>query len=195
MISGLAFVFAAGVLLAASVLAIFGVVHLYMSGGDAIQRDGLRRGSRAPRWSLVDLAGKTRTSPPIANPLQLIVFGDHSLKSFPSVVEGLKTLLDEPDLEVIVLLQRPRPLAESMLQVLGLGAVPIVVGSAQLYGRYNVRVTPFVMFIDKHARVRASSLVNHEWQLAKLARLARVPLGTESVKGRRRIGWLTWKGV
>jgi hypothetical protein len=175
-ISEIAFVVITGVLCVAAVFALFGVLHLYMSGGDAIQRDGLRRGSGAPAWSLPDLTGASRSSPPPERPLQLIVFTDHSLKSFPSVVDGLRKLLNERDLEILVLLQRQRPLAQSMLELLGLGALPIVVGSPRLYGRYNVRVTPFVMFVDREGRVRASSLVNHDWQLAKLARLARVPL-------------------
>lgn len=189
MISEIGFVAVAGVLCVASLLALFGVLHLYMSGGDAIQRDGLRRGSRAPTWSLHDLAGVRRASPSAERLLQLVVFTDHSLKSFPSVVDGIKSLLSEPDLEILVLLQRQRPLAQSMLELLGLGTLPIVVGSPRLYGRYNVRVTPFVMFVDREGVVRASSLVNHDWQIAKLLRLARVPL-PESPPGKRKLGRL-----
>ena len=52
----------------------------------------------------------------------------------------------------------------------------MIAGSPSLYGRYNVRVTPFLIFVDPDGRVRGSSLVNHRWQLMKLWQLARVPL-------------------
>lgn len=186
MIAGLVFVVVAAVLCVVTVLAVFGVLHLYMSGGDAIQRDGLRRGTRAPSWSLPDLSGAPHVSPPKEEQLQLVMFTDHSLKSFPSVVDDLQRLAKDPDLDIVVLLQGLRPLAASILELLGIGSIPIVVGSPRLYGRYNVRVTPFVIFVDHDGRVRASSLVNHDWQLVKLARLARVPL--EAAAPRRQHG-------
>ncbi len=105
------------------------------------------------------------------------MFTDHSLKSFPSVIDGLKALAGETaDLEIIVLLRGENPAAVGVLGLLGLGDFPAVAGKPSLYGRYNVRVTPFVMFIDSAGRVRASSLVNYEWQIMKLWRLANVPL-------------------
>lgn len=51
------FVTLAAVLCAAAVLAILGAAHVYLSGPEAIERDGLARGRRAPRWSLADSAG------------------------------------------------------------------------------------------------------------------------------------------
>lgn len=190
MISVILFVLIAAILCAAAVLALLGVGQLALSGVDAIERDGLARGRFAPRWALPDSAGVVRRSPP-AGPLQLIVFTDHSLKSFPSVAAGLRTLrgdqeaLDDPDdLEIVVLLRRPSEIAGPVLSQLGLGGIPIVTGSPARYADYNVRVIPFAIFVGSDGRVRASSLVNHDWQLAKLRQIAAVPLDAAELAGR-----------
>ena len=188
------FVTLAAVLCAAAVLAILGAAHVYLSGPEAIERDGLARGRRAPRWSLADSAGTVHHSPP-ARPLQLVVFADHSLKSFPSVLDGLRELIarDDPELEVVVLLRQRNDLAEPLLRMLlarpaapagpadlpqtpSLDGVPVLTGSPALYAAYNVRVGPFAVFVDAAGQVRASSLVNHDWQLDKLRQLAGLPI-------------------
>lgn len=185
MISASAFVLLTIVLCALAVLAVFGITHIAMSGSEAVERDGLYRGSPAPAWSLVDSSGRPVRSPP-TKPLQLIVFTDHSLKSFPSVVDGLSQLTSEADqLEIVVLLRSPSGMAESLLRMLGLDGIPVVTGSPSLYGRYNVRVTPFVIFVDSAGMVRASSLVNYDWQIIKLRQLAGLPPSRVAVPGGR----------
>ena len=196
-----AFVILAAALCAAAVLAVLGAAHVYLSGPEAIERDGLARGRRAPRWSLADSAGTVHHSPP-ARPLQLVVFADHSLKSFPSVLDGLRELIarDDPDLEVVVLLRQRNDLAEPLLRMLltppargagsagsagsaalpqtpSLDGVPVLTGTPALYAAYNVRVGPFAIFVDAAGQVRASSLVNHDWQLGKLRQVAGLPIG------------------
>ncbi len=177
-ITAVAFVTLAVALCVAAILAVLGAAHVYLSGPEAIERDGLARGRKAPRWSLADSAGAVHHSPP-ARPLQLIIFADHSLKSFPSVVDGLRDLTagDDPGLEVVVLLRQPSDLAEPLLRMLGLESVPVLTGSPALYAAYNVRVGPFAIFVDASGQVRASSLVNYDWQLAKLRQLADLPIG------------------
>jgi hypothetical protein len=182
-ITAVAFVTLAVALCAAAVLAVLGAAHVYLSGPEAIERDGLARGRQAPRWSLADSSATVRHSPP-ARPLQLIIFADHSLKSFPSVVDGLRDLTagDDPGLEVVVLLRQRSDLAEPLLRMLlpqapGLDAIPVLTGSPALYAAYNVRVGPFAIFVDASGQVRASSLVNYDWQLAKLRQLADLPIG------------------
>jgi hypothetical protein len=164
----------AACLAAALALLVLGQVRL--SGADAIERDGLATGTLAPAWSLPDSAGVVHTSPP-SLPLQLVVFADHSLKSFPSVAEGLRELLaDGRPVEIVLLLKQPSPIAEPVLAQLGLGAVSVLQGSPALYADYNVRVGPFLIFVDSAGRVRASSLVNYSWQVAKLRQLADLPV-------------------
>ena len=168
------FIVVALVLCMATVLALFGVTHVSMSGAEAIERDGLAPGINAPVWSLADSAGKVVRSPP-RNPLQLIMFTDHSLKSFPSVVAGLHEVMASGRLEIVVLTRRRNELAEPVLRVLGLDGIPVLTGSPSLYAAYNVRVMPFAIFVDSAGQVRASSLVNEAWQVTKLLQLAGLP--------------------
>jgi hypothetical protein len=175
MMSAGLFVAVAAVLCAAAALAVLGTAQVHLSGPAAIEHDGLAPGRPAPRWSLPDAGGIQRQSPPAA-PLQLVIFADHSLKSFPSVLDGLRDLLArEPALEAIVLLRGRNDLAAPLLALLGLD-VPVVTGSPGLYARYNVRVGPFAILVDSAGQVRASSLVNHDWQIAKLHQLASIPV-------------------
>jgi hypothetical protein len=175
MVFAILFIVIAVFLCIAAVMSVFGVTHLAMSGSEAVKRDGLHRGTPAPHWSLPDAAGQLRSSPP-ARGLQLIVFGDHGLKSFPELITGIQELLTESDLEVIVLPREKDNITVPLLGMLGLEDASVVAGSSSLYGRYNVRVTPFLIFVDPAGLVRGSSLVNHTWQLMKLWQLARVPL-------------------
>jgi hypothetical protein len=111
------------------------------------------------------------------------LFTSHSLKSFPSVVAGVRELAAEAaDVDIVVLLRGPNEIAEPVLRALGLPDIPVLTGSADLYRRYNVRVTPWAMFVDSHGNVRASSLVNHDWQIAKLYQLAGLPLGAPPMR-------------
>jgi hypothetical protein len=179
MIITVAFAATAVVLCAATLLLMLGTANVYLSGQAAIEHDGLARGRLAPRWSLADSAGVVHTSPP-ARPLQLVIFADHSLKSFPSVVTGLRELIaDDPDLEVVVLLRSRNDIVEPLLEMIGLGGTPVLSGPATLYADYNVRVGPFLIFVDADGRIRASSLVNHDWQVAKLRQLAGLELAPE----------------
>jgi hypothetical protein len=180
------FVAVAAVLCVAAALAVLGTAQVQLSGPAAIQHDGLAPGRPAPRWSLPDAGGVQRQSPPAA-PLQLVIFADHSLKSFPSVLDGLRDLLArEPGLEAVVLLRGRNELAAPLLALLGLD-VPVVTGSPGLYARYNVRVGPFVILVDSDGQVRASSLVNHDWQIAKLHQLASIPVAFPKRSADRRL--------
>jgi hypothetical protein len=165
----------AAVLCAAAILALLGVAQVKLAGPDSIARDGLAVGTSAPRWTLTDQDGNVHSSPP-TRPLQLVVFGDHSLKSFPAVIEGLRQLVASDDaVEVVLLLRGPNAIARPLLTELGLGSVAVLSGSPALYARYNVRVGPFLIFVDSVGVVRSSSLVNYAWQVAKMAQLARLP--------------------
>ncbi|HUJ06430.1 MAG TPA: hypothetical protein VLX31_10030 [Streptosporangiaceae bacterium] len=184
-ILGIVFVGIAALACAAALLAILGIGQLALSGSGAIARDGLARGQVAPAWSLPDADGTLRSSPP-GRPFQLIVFGDHSLRSFPSVVAGLRSLRDDPanaDLEIVIVTAGDARLSQPALTTLGLDRIPVLTGSRALYARYNVRVMPFVIVVDAAGRVRASSLVNHDWQLAKLRRIAGLPLDSGDAAG------------
>jgi hypothetical protein len=172
--AALAFVVIAGILCILTALAIFPITALYMARREALERDGLALGVRVPRWTLSDSAGRTYHSKP-ARGFQLVMFTDHSLLSWESVADGLRNLKAEPNLEIVFLLDRRNEIAERVFAFLELGEVPVLVGSRALWARYNVRVAPFAIFVDDQGHARASSLVNHDWQLAKLWQIAQLP--------------------
>ncbi len=172
------YVVIAGILCAAALLALLRVAHLMLSGVDALERDGLVRGRTAPSWTLSDSAGTRYASPPVRR-LQLVVFADHSLKSFPSVVTGLRDLQGDDDLETVIVTRGPAEPAALALAQLGLGDVPVLAGSPRIYASYNVRVMPFAVFVDSAGLVRGSSLVNHDWQLVKLRQVAAIAPGED----------------
>jgi hypothetical protein len=176
MLSATIFIIIAAALGVAALCAMLAVTYVYyLSGSRAIKDDGLAKGTPAPTWLLAASSGEMLRSPPQKSPLQLIVFADHSLKSFPSVVEGLRLLMREAaELEIVILMRRSTELAAPLLAIMGLGDIPVVTGSSALYGRYNVRVMPFAIFVDRGGRVQASSLVNHAWQLETLWQVAQV---------------------
>ena len=185
-VSAVVFAAVAVALCLAAVAGILAIAHVGLSGAEAIERDGLARGALAPGWSLPDSSGAIRSSPPVG-PLQLVLFADHSLKSFPSVVAGLRAVLTQPDApEIVVLLRQPNERAGPVLRQLGLGGLPVVAGTPALHGRYNVRVAPFCVLVDSAGRVRASSLVNHDWQVTRLVQLARLPLAPAELRGQSR---------
>ena len=136
------YVVIAAILCVAALLALLGVGHLRLSGarcvpeslGSVIEHDGLARGERAPSWRLTDVAGHAHASPP-GRPLQLIVFADHSLKSFPSVVAGLRALADDADVEIVILTRGIAAAAAPVPAGIGLAAIPVLDGSAALYSR------------------------------------------------------------
>lgn len=180
-----AFVVIAAILCAAAVLAILSTGQQGLSGSGALERDGLARGRRAPAWTLPGQGGRAWSSPP-ARGLQMIVFADHSLKSFPSVLAGLRALSADHDIEIVVLTRGTAAQASRVLGALGLTGVAVLDGSPALYGRYNVRVMPFAIIVDAAGEVRASSLVNHDWQVVKLAQVAAIPIGAdERIRWRR----------
>lgn len=185
MTGAIAFVVVAAILCAAAMLVILGTAQVYLSGPQALEHDGLARGQRAPSWTLPDSLGARHASPP-AGPLQLVIFADHSLRSFPSVLDGLRELIaGDPGLETVVLLRQQNDLAAPLLAMLGLGGVPVLTGTPALYADYNVRVGPFAIFVDSGGLVRASSLLNYDWQVAKLRQLAGIPVDPAEVPAPR----------
>ncbi len=186
MILTVAFVVVAVLLCVAALLVILGTANVYLSGPEAIERDGLARGRRAPRWSLPDESGAMHTSPPTGS-LQLVLFADHSLKSFPSVISGVRELIaGDPGLATVVLLSKRNDLVGAVLAMNGLAGLPVLTGSAALYADYNVRVGPFAIFVDSAGLVRASSLVNHDWQVAKLRQVAGLEISADERAAARR---------
>lgn len=159
-------------------LAAFAIVRVRLMSPDAIRRDGLNVGMKAPAWSFPSVRQKlTVHSPPLPHEApQVLLFVDHSLKSFPSLIKGLLELRAETDetVDAIFLVKGPTEIAKRTFDVLGLSDIPIVAASDSLYSAYNVRVMPFAIVVNSTGTIRGSSLVNHDWQIRILANIARI---------------------
>lgn len=176
------FVFVGGLLLFSTFAAFVAMGRLVLSGRTGLEGDGIEPGRRAPTWSSTD-QGSHRRQVPSGDRWQMLIFTDHSLSGFPSVVEGLSQMLGRPAApEVIVVADETTSgTAVHALPLLGLD-VPVVGVPTHVYHQYNVRVMPWVFFVDPAGAVQASSLVNHAWQLEKLWAIARA-----RVQGQRRL--------
>jgi hypothetical protein len=167
----IAFVAFAGVLVVLTLLVLVGVGIVRLESPLGVLRDGIPDGKRAPSWRLADAAGVTRQCP--SGRWQLLLFADHSLREFPDLVAGLKRLTaEEPELETLVLSKGHMELTERLLAgPLGLD-LPILHVDDAFYRRFNVRVMPFVFFVDPAGVVRAPAIVNHEDSLQRMWTLA-----------------------
>lgn len=132
--------------------------------------DGLPVGSRAPEWGAYDTDGDWH-SVPSRSRWQVLVFADHSLEHFPSVVGGLNDFASDRSREVVVVPNRPPEIVVPALKTLGL-ALPIVPVEAQFWFAHNVHAMPFVIVVDADGVVRANSLLNQDYQLGHVFRLA-----------------------
>ncbi len=135
-------------------------------------------GASAPPPGHFPMPQASRWTSPPACPLQLVMFADHSLKSFPSVVAGLRALrARDPTLEIVLLTRGPAA---------GRGGAcsPSLAWPACPCSAARRRSTPTTTSGSCRSRsssdsagvVRASSLVNHDWQLAKLRQVAAIPV-------------------
>ncbi|WP_157254436.1 peroxiredoxin family protein [Nonomuraea typhae] len=161
-----------------ALLAIIEIGKQGMLGHQGVERDGLRSGTRAPAWQAVDLDGRVHVSPAPGR-WQVLVFADHSLREFTEVVEGLRALDARGGVELLILARRYAAAMVGVLPELGVPC-PVVLVDPAIYHRYNVRVMPFVVIVDPAGRIAVSSLVNQQWQLARLCQLAGVHERTDA---------------
>ena len=159
-------------LVALAVLALVRIGMARLDIPEAIGGDGIRRGRRMPPADLTDLRGGSWTIPSGAGHWQLVLFADHSLTSFPSLVDGLHRLrAAQPDLEVLLVSKSPADVTAAGVGALGLN-VPILCVDRRFYARCGVRAMPFAIVVDDEGVTRMAGLVNREEVLAHVWRLA-----------------------
>jgi hypothetical protein len=168
------------ILLGTLALLRIGMLRLEMPIG--IRRDGLRVGSRSPRWQRADVDGHLRSVPGDGR-WQLLVFADHSLQAFPDLIAGLARLGESvPELELLVLSQAP-PGVSADLRGAGVTA-PIVCVDGGFYRQHGVRAMPFAFVLSPDGVVRASSLTSVSLALFRLLRSAREsPIAAHAANG------------
>jgi hypothetical protein len=173
-----AFLAATATLILLGILAVVGLGFVEHESTVGILRDGIPRGQTVPPSTLPDTAGTQRRVPSEGS-WQLLVFGDHSLKEFPGLVDGLRSLISaEPDLEVLLLPRGGEAVTAMTLEITRIFElhVAVVPTSQRFYQECNVRVMPFVMFVDSFGVSRAQGMVNDPSSLFALWTAATLPL-------------------
>lgn len=162
LLASLGFIVIAGVFWLISLLAIVRIGFGRLESAKGIEGDGIPPGSRALSWSLNDTRGQTHRSPDSTR-TQLLVFADHSLESFPGVVDGLNRVSQDHggSIDVVVLARARIGLDPQRFERMGLD-VPVVFVDQHFYDKYNVRVMPYCMRISSAGNVEWRGLVQHE---------------------------------
>jgi len=191
------FVAFAGLLVVLTVVALVGIGIVRLESPLGVLRDGLQLGERAPRWALRDLDGVERRSP--SGRWQLLVFADHSLREFHGFADALNRLQESsPELEILLLrhelsiLRRQvgRPRFETNDRVLlaafsrTLPRRSVVHVDEAFYRRFDVRVMPFLYFVDADGVIRAPAIVNQEGTLLRMWQLAQARAAEAGAAGR-----------
>jgi hypothetical protein len=129
-------------------------------------RDGLRAGRLAPAMRATDSRGRPTSIP--SGRWMALVFSDHSLKEFPGLMAGIKSIQDL-GVEVVVV---TKLLPDSIGRLIALipATTQIVSVSDEFYWSYNVRAMPFVTFVDPRGYIRSSGIVNYEDTLHRMWR-------------------------
>jgi len=137
-----------------------------------ITRDGIGIGKRAPMWQARDLAGQVRRGPH-GSSWQVLVFADQELAVFQDLRAGLNRIhSSDSDIEVLLLSPRSKEICDVIADSLAI-SVPMIPAAEDLYGRFRVRVKPFVHVIDPHGVVRAKGVANYEVTLRAFVGWAR----------------------
>src|SRR5881396_1224304 len=112
-----------------------------ISGAQGLVGDGLRPGSLAPPWSVAGVPADGRW--------QLLVLTNHSLRAFPGVVEGIDWICGQPDAPAVTILTKAATYEATVTTIRALGLdVRIDPVPERTYWKFNVRVMPWMFFID-----------------------------------------------
>lgn len=144
-----------------------------LEGPTGILRDGLPHGALAPVWSHVDSKGAFHFCPRRTG-WQVILFGEHSLASFPSAVKAFARLDEDTSLECLVATRGDPQLVRTVFRSVANREVVVIKVSKSFYDAHRVRVLPFMFAIDDLGRVRAMGLANSDDQVFRIWRHARL---------------------
>jgi hypothetical protein len=154
------------VLLAATLFLLLNIGFIRLNSLHGIRNDGLPEGKKAPSWQQADITGTLRVSPSEIH-WQILLFGDHSLVSFPLLIRGINRFQEEEkDVELMILARANNTSGITALSSLGLQAPVIQVDSA-MYHRFRVRVMPFLIILDPQGIVQWRGLVNTDEHLQR----------------------------
>ena len=173
MAQGLTFTVVGVVLLLLAGLAMMRLSMLRLESPIGRWRDGLRQGTSAPRWRMVDAGGTVRAVPSRGS-WQALLFADHSIVSFPKLVAGVARLQHEaPELELLMLSRIDAAVTASACDLAGL-RVPLIVVDDRFYKQHNVWVVPHVLILDDAGKVLVAGNVAEESGLLNMWRHAQL---------------------
>lgn len=166
-----AFLAVGALLIAMAALAAMRIGLLRVQSRMGRPRDGLRTGTRAPAWELVDSVGVSYRCPP-GTKWQLLLFADHSISIFPRLATAVAALAArESAAEVLMVSRAPSEVAVAVCKQLNL-EIPVIQVDNRFYKRHNVWVMPHILIIDPNGRVRASGNVSEPATLQSMWRYA-----------------------
>lgn len=152
------------ILLIALIIIIIRVGISRLESAIGIMGDGIPVGNVTPNWNLPDIYGITQHTPSSSSQWQFLIFCDYGLAAFPSVIEGIRTLSQEKDLQVLLITIASLDVCRAMARGLRL-TIPVVSVDDDFYQQFRVRVMPFGYLVDSSGVVQWKGLVNESEQM------------------------------
>ena len=135
---------------------------MYLGSRDAIERDGLRLGTRAPDFTATAIDG---TSVPLASLLDrwaVLVFAEPGCpiceEMGPQLTRLARELADRA--RVVLLVRRSAELMRASPLASFSNVAALAIGAHGTADEYRVRVSPYVHVLDPEGVVRGKGLVN-----------------------------------
>ena len=149
---------------------------------EAVQRDGLRVGARAPDVEGVQASGEAQSWRPPGDRTALILFAAPDCAPCHQVLPHVaRAARDAPELEVVAVVPGARADAAKLDELVA--APCTTIASDQAFEAFRVEVTPFAFVVGHDGRVLAKGLCDGPM------RLAEVIAGAKSyAEGRRSVG-------
>ncbi|MEX2158490.1 MAG: redoxin domain-containing protein [Dehalococcoidia bacterium] len=147
---------------------------IYLGTAQAVARDGLSQGQRAPEFSLPGLDGAPVALAALRGLPLLLVFGSPSCGPCKTLVPELNVFAGEKagELRVLFLSRGDVEDTRRFVQELDVRVPVAVYPDERLAEQYKVRVTPFAFLLDGEGVVRAKGLANNRQHLDLLLRQA-----------------------
>jgi peroxiredoxin len=152
------------------VLVLRSVATIFLSDRDAISRDGIAVGRRAPAFEGIDSTGNKTALADLLGQWVVLIFAAPACQICMKLVPQLTNLRDalKGEAKILVALRADAEVVADYEYATG-GVLPVLaIGNRRVAERYNVRVSPFVHVLDARGVVRAKGLVNDTDQLEHL---------------------------
>jgi methylamine dehydrogenase accessory protein MauD len=147
---------------------------MYLGTAQGVARDGLAPGTKAPDFTLSDLAGNLVSLADFRGRRLLLIFGSTTCGPCRALVPDLNAFAREraSEFATLFLIYGDTTSGRRFVDELGLETPHAVHMDADLADKYKARVTPFAFVIDGEGVVRSKGLANNREHLEMLERMA-----------------------